>query len=89
MSQVTLHNKHELEAPETIIREKSQVYLTLLITGCQKQNESGEVTCSYIKHIEVDNTQDLCCISVSVMKVLFRVMFHKFGSDFIYTSDLE
>ena len=32
MSQVTLHNKHELEAPETIIREKSQVYLTLLIT---------------------------------------------------------
>ena len=31
MSQVTLHNKHmdsELEAPETIIREKSQVCLT-------------------------------------------------------------
>ena len=83
MSQVTLHNKHmdsELEAPETIIREKSQVCLTLLTTGCQKQNESSEVICSYMKHIEVDNTEDFCCTSVSVMKILFRVIF---GSDFI------
>ena len=68
MSQVTLHNKHmdsELEAPETIIREKSQVCLTLLITVCQKQNESSEVICSYMKHIEVDNTEDFCCMHLS------------------------
>ena len=43
MSQVTLHNKHGFRTRSSWNYNQRKDWSTLLKTGCQKQNESGEV----------------------------------------------